>query len=61
MSPYNVARLESMGVTAKNPIFPPEQVCRPFDKQRAGFVLAEGAILFAVERLSAVKEKGLNH
>ncbi|SMS02396.1 3-oxoacyl-[acyl-carrier-protein] synthase 2 [Vibrio mangrovi] len=58
VSPYNVSRLESMGVTA-GPNFPPEQVCRPFDKQRSGFVLAEGAILFSVERLSAVRERGV--
>lgn len=58
VSPYNIARLENMGVTTQDNHYTPEQMCRPFDKNRSGFVLAEGAILFLLEKYSRAKMRG---
>lgn len=59
VSPFNVARLENMGVTIKNAVFTPAQMCRPFDKHRQGFVLSEGAVFFVMERLSEAEQRGV--
>lgn len=50
VNPINLARLELMGVISTDTNFSPEQRSRPFDKRRSGFVLAEGAILFLLEK-----------
>lgn len=50
------AGFHRMGVLAYDEA--PEQACRPFDSQRSGFVLGEGAAMFVVERLAHALKRG---
>ena len=54
VNPINLARLELMDVISTDLSLKPEQRSRPFDKRRSGFVLAEGAVLFLIEKESRV-------
>lgn len=56
LDPMFVACFRNM--RALSPIDDPDQACRPFDKNRSGFVMGEGAALFVIERLSHALARG---
>lgn len=58
VTPINLARLEKMDVISTDTNLLPEERSRPFDSKRSGFMLAEGAILFMLEKSSNVKRRG---
>lgn len=45
---------------ALSPESNPKLACRPFDKNRNGFVMSEGAVVMVIETLSSAKERGAN-
>ena len=49
---------QSMQVLASTAGEHPEQACRPYDKERSGLVLAEGAAFLILERLDAALARG---
>ncbi|MDX7993229.1 beta-ketoacyl-[acyl-carrier-protein] synthase family protein [Xenorhabdus littoralis] len=57
VTPLNMARLEGMGVITTDNRYTESQLSRPFDRNRSGFVLAEGAVLFIIEKESAVRAR----
>src|SRR5476649_940204 len=57
VTPLNLARLEGMGVISTDEHYSGAERSRPFDRHRSGFVLAEGAVLFAIEKLSSVRSE----
>lgn len=52
-----LAAFERMGVLAKSPE-QPESACRPFDRRRNGFAVAEGAAAVVVESASSAQRRG---
>ncbi|HEV7280170.1 MAG TPA: beta-ketoacyl-[acyl-carrier-protein] synthase family protein [Pirellulaceae bacterium] len=56
LDPMFVACFRNM--RALSPCEDPEEACRPFDRNRTGFVMGEGASLFVIERLSHALARG---
>jgi 3-oxoacyl-(acyl-carrier-protein) synthase len=54
--PLFAAGFHNMGVLADH--VDPTQACRPFDANRTGFVMGEGAAMFVLERLSHARGRG---
>jgi 3-oxoacyl-(acyl-carrier-protein) synthase len=54
--PLFAAGFHNMGVLADHA--DPAQACRPFDVNRRGFVMGEGAAMFVLERLSHARRRG---
>lgn len=54
--PLFAAGFYNMGVLADHS--DPTQACRPFDTNRSGFVMGEGAGMFVLERLDHAQERG---
>ncbi len=58
ISPEHYVGLEAADVIATDDTVPPEERSRPFDQWRSGYVPAEGAVLFILERRVAVENRG---
>ncbi|MCL4201273.1 MAG: beta-ketoacyl-[acyl-carrier-protein] synthase family protein [Pirellulaceae bacterium] len=54
--PLFVAGFHKMRVLAEHE--DPNQACRPYDRNRSGFVMGEGATMLVVERLSHAQRRG---
>ena len=53
---FTVSGFERLRVLAQHA--EPEHACRPFDRNRCGFVVGEGAAVFVLERLSRAVRRG---
>jgi 3-oxoacyl-(acyl-carrier-protein) synthase len=56
INPLFAAGFDQMRVLAFDEV--PQRACRPFDRNRSGFVLGEGGAMFIVERLSHALQRG---
>src|SRR3989338_8729991 len=57
INPLSMASFSNMGALSKRQC-PPEMASCPFSKERDGFVMGEGAIIFAFEELEHAKKRG---
>jgi 3-oxoacyl-[acyl-carrier-protein] synthase II len=59
LTPLSVAGFASMrALSTRND--EPEKACRPFDKDRDGFIIGEGAGIVILEELESAKRRGAN-
>jgi 3-oxoacyl-[acyl-carrier-protein] synthase II len=57
LTPFVLAGFESTGALTRRDC-PPEQASRPFDRDRDGFVMGEGAAMFVLESESHARARG---
>jgi 3-oxoacyl-[acyl-carrier-protein] synthase II len=57
VTPANLARLDGIGAVCTDPKLEGAARSRPFDSRRSGFVPAEGAVLFLLERENEVRRR----
>ena len=57
LSPMTFAAFDALHVMSDNNSRP-AQACRPFDKNRDGFVMGEGAVIFVLEEAGHARERG---
>ena len=55
---FDVIGFGLLGALTKDHADEPERASRPFDKERAGFVLGEGAVMLVLEDLESAQERG---
>lgn len=55
--PLSVASFSNMGALSKRACAPEEASC-PFSKERDGFIMSEGAVVFVFEELEHAKKRG---
>ncbi|MEX0728855.1 MAG: beta-ketoacyl-[acyl-carrier-protein] synthase family protein, partial [Planctomycetaceae bacterium] len=55
--PIVLGSFRRLGVLAKA-VSDPADACRPFDRERSGFVVGEGAAMFALEREASARARG---
>ena len=58
LAPLTFAAFDNIATMSRWDSDPPEYACRPFDRNRDGFVMGEGACSFVLEELSAATKRG---
>ncbi len=57
INPLSIASFSNMGALSKRDC-PPEMASCPFSKERDGFIMAEGAVVFVLEELEHARKRG---
>ena len=57
LQPALLGSFQRLGVLSRETI-DPARACRPFDRQRSGFVIGEGAACLVLERLESARARG---